>query len=150
MPRESNDIQRLLHIVEYCRKIKTVFDVFQNNHDCFLRNENYPPRDLCCFYILQIGELSSGLSEDFKNNHNEIPWRSIKGMRNIVAHKYGTIDLETVWEVLTEDIPRLDKQCRAIVLAWDSDFTKLTPSERARLEQSEKDLPEEQTKEESE
>lgn len=96
MPGQNKDIQRLQHIVDYCRKINTVFDALQGDYERFADNGNCQPRDLRCFYILQIGELSGGLSEEFKKSHEEIPWRSIRGMRNIVAHRYGTIDLGTV------------------------------------------------------
>lgn len=120
MTGQNKDIQRLQHIVDYCRKINAVFDALQGDYERFADSGNYQPRDLCCFYILQIGELSGGLSEEFKKSHEEIPWRSIRGMRNIVAHRYGTIDLGTVWEALTDDIPALEKQCRAILSAWQN------------------------------
>lgn len=43
------------------------------------------------------------------------PWRQIKAMRNIVAHSYGTVDPETTWEIITDDIPALKKYCEAII-----------------------------------
>jgi len=36
-------------------------------------------------------------------------------MRNIVAHSYGTVDPETTWEIITDDIPALKKYCEAII-----------------------------------
>ena len=42
-------------------------------------------------------------------------WRQIKAMRNIVAHSYGTVDPETTWEIITDDIPALKKYCEAII-----------------------------------
>ena len=35
--------------------------------------------------------------------------------RNIVAHNYGTVDSETTWEILTEDIPALKEYCVSII-----------------------------------
>lgn len=37
------------------------------------------------------------------------------GTRNIVAHSYGTVDPEITWEILTEDIPKLNVYCQQII-----------------------------------
>jgi uncharacterized protein with HEPN domain len=39
--------------------------------------------------------------------HSQIPWYAIKGMRNLHAHDYEKVDLNIVWNTLTEDIPDL-------------------------------------------
>jgi uncharacterized protein with HEPN domain len=65
--------------------------------------------------ILQIGELSGNLSEDFKEIYSGVPWRNIKGMRNIMAHKYGEISIDTVWEAITEDVPLLYNYCNSVL-----------------------------------
>lgn len=62
--------------------------------------------------VLQIGELAGKLTDDFREKYPGAPWRQIKGMRNIVAHSYGTVDPETTWEILNEDIPALKKILR--------------------------------------
>jgi uncharacterized protein with HEPN domain len=48
-------------------------------------DEDY--RNSISMYIMQIGELSGGLSAEFKeSSKNQMPWGMIKGMRNMVAH----------------------------------------------------------------
>lgn len=54
-----------------------------------------------------IGEATSLISESFKMKHKEMPWTEMKGMRNRVIHGYFSIDLNTIWEVVTNDLPRL-------------------------------------------
>lgn len=62
--------------------------------------------------LLQIGELTSHLSDEFKEQtKSEIYWSAIKGMRNIFAHNYGAIDIDLVWETALFDIPTLHKFC---------------------------------------
>ena len=65
--------------------------------------------------ILQIGELVGGLTDDFKAENNHIPWRAIKGMRNVVVHKYGEVDMETLWDALTNDLPKLKENCKKLL-----------------------------------
>lgn len=57
--------------------------------------------------ILQIGELSKMLSAEFLNKYTIIPWKMIMRMRDIVAHHYGTLDYEIVWNTSVSDIPEL-------------------------------------------
>lgn len=65
--------------------------------------------------ILQIGELITKLDESFLKQHSDVPWRQIKGMRNVYAHDYDTIDLNTVWEAITGDVPELRSKLENIL-----------------------------------
>ena len=57
--------------------------------------------------IIQIGELVGRLSDEFIEEHNDVPWYAIKAMRNLHAHDYERVDLEIVWDTLTNEIPEL-------------------------------------------
>ena len=72
-------------------------------------------RNAAALCILQIGELVGKLTDEFRAQHPAVPWRQIKAMRNIVAHSYGTVDPETTWEIITDDIPALKKYCETII-----------------------------------
>jgi len=55
-----------------------------------------------------LAESTQRLSVEVKANIPEIDWRNISGFRNILVHNYlGGIDLDTVWEVLTNYLPDL-------------------------------------------
>ena len=62
-----------------------------------------------------IGEAVKNLSSDFKENHPQIAWKKIAGMRDIVIHQYFGIDLNLTWEVLQKDIPKLKKALEKIL-----------------------------------
>lgn len=57
-----------------------------------------------------IGEATKALPEAFKQEHPEIPWRDIAGMRDNLVHEYFDVDLEEVWKTATADIPDLKKK----------------------------------------
>lgn len=64
------------------------------------------------FCILQIGELSGKLSDAFRaDTAGRIQWGPIKGMRNLVAHSYGSMSRDIIWETATTDIPVLKAFC---------------------------------------
>ena len=57
-----------------------------------------------------IGEAATKIMDqygDFIANHSEIPWRSMRGMRNRIAHGYFDIDLELVWNTVQTELPQL-------------------------------------------
>ena len=65
--------------------------------------------------LLVIGEASKGVSEAFKEAHPEIPWKSIVGQRNILAHDYGEILVERIWFAATQSIPELVKSLDSLI-----------------------------------
>lgn len=65
--------------------------------------------DSIMFRIIQIAENNDKLSSDFKNNYSNVPWRSIKGMRNLIVHDYGTVDLSIVYDTVVKSIPEYHK-----------------------------------------
>jgi len=54
-----------------------------------------------------IGEATSKISEGFQDEHPQIPWSKIIGMRNILVHDYFGIDIDIVWQVIKKDLPEL-------------------------------------------
>lgn len=59
--------------------------------------------------LLNIGEICTHLSVDFKSKYPNIPWKNIIGMRTQLAHAYHLIDSEIVWEAASKSVPALVK-----------------------------------------
>ena len=109
MSRGNKDLLR--HIIGYCNQIEEANKQFGNSYDLFCSNSVY--RNAVAMCVLQIGELSNHLTEDFRQaTADDIPWKQIRGLRNVVAHEYGNIDEESLWETITEDIPVLCDFCK--------------------------------------
>lgn len=62
-----------------------------------------------------MGEATGRLSTTFREEHPDIPWMRIKGMRNRVIHGYDDIDMDIVWDTVEQDIPRLIRQIERLV-----------------------------------
>ena len=54
-----------------------------------------------------IGEATAHLSETTRQAIPELPFRKMRGMRNIVAHDYANVDLKIVWDVATVHVPEV-------------------------------------------
>lgn len=114
----DRNISILEHIVTYCEQIEQTVTRFGDDYAIFASDPIY--RNAAALCILQIGELVGKLSNDFRDAHPAVPWRQIKAMRNIVAHSYGSVDPETTWEIITDDIPDLKLYCTLIIVKNDS------------------------------
>lgn len=108
---EHRDVFLLEVIIEYCEQIARTVDNL--DYDGFVNNAD--ARDACALRVLQIGENAGGLSEACKNENKQVPWHEIVGLRNIIAHEYGNVDDEVLWEIVTEDIPVLFEECKKII-----------------------------------
>ena len=64
-------------------------------------------------------ESTQRIGETHKQEHPEIDWPSIAGMRNVLVHDYFEVDFETVWLVVTRDLPLLEKAMRSILAGLD-------------------------------
>jgi len=62
-----------------------------------------------------IGEAATKISDDFQQQHPDIPWLKIIGMRNILVHDYFRIDVNAVWSVVENDIPQLEQQIESFL-----------------------------------
>jgi uncharacterized protein with HEPN domain len=63
---------------------------------------------LALTHLIQvIGEAARQVSRDFTDAHPDVPWANIVGMRHKVVHDYLGVDEDIVWQVVTEDLPKL-------------------------------------------
>lgn len=103
MREQSRDIERLRHIVDSIAHIED-----------FLRGKSLEQmkNDVMCYHavmynIMIIGEAANMLTMGFRDSHQEIPWRQIIDMRNVLVHGYYNTSPLFVWETYTNDLPVL-------------------------------------------
>lgn len=70
-------------------------------------NANEVLLDSMLFRMIQISENARHLSEEYKQIHSAVPWNALYGLRNRIVHDYGNVDMNVVYETLTNDIPKL-------------------------------------------
>ncbi|QFS52743.1 DUF86 domain-containing protein [Nostoc sphaeroides] len=54
-----------------------------------------------------MGEAANHVSEPCQAKYLKIPWRQIIGMRNRIIHAYFDVDLDIIWQVITQDLGSL-------------------------------------------
>ena len=70
----------------------------------------------CAFTVSQIGELAKEITEETQEKYTDIPWKSIRGMRNRIVHDYENIDLSVLWGTISNSLPELKEKLKNIIL----------------------------------
>jgi uncharacterized protein with HEPN domain len=67
------------------------------------------------YQITIIGEATKRLSQPLRQQHLEIPWREMAGMRDVIVHEYDQLDFDIVWDVIQNKLPELLRLIEALL-----------------------------------
>ena len=109
----QKDKMILRKIIQYCKDIDEIINRFGDDIQVYETDVAY--QYACSMCIIQIGELVGQLSDELKNERQEVSWKLIKDMRNLFAHDYARVDNEIVWDTLKNNIPDLQEKCKKIL-----------------------------------
>jgi uncharacterized protein with HEPN domain len=54
-----------------------------------------------------IGEAASRIPKEDRTRHADISWSEIISLRNRLIHGYDTVDFDILWQIVSQDLPRL-------------------------------------------
>lgn len=97
-----SDRERLLDMLEAIERIERHADADRSAFDADEMVQTWMVHN-----IQIIGEAAASTSAEFRDQHPEIPWRAIAGMRNVIVHAYFRVDLDEVWSAIMDDLPAL-------------------------------------------
>ena len=111
MKSSLGDRVRLLHIQDAISEIVS----YTNN----ISFNEFKSNSMTLFASVKqleiIGEAANNITEHFQKLYNEIEWRTIIGLRNLLVHEYFGIDEEIVWGIIKNDIPKLQEDIKQIL-----------------------------------
>lgn len=90
-------------------------------NDFLLSPDNVMKFDSCVMRLQAIGEQIGKILKEENcpfDKYPEIPWFAAYDMRNFISHEYANIDEEIVFDVIKEDLPRMQKAVKEILLTY--------------------------------
>jgi uncharacterized protein with HEPN domain len=98
-------------IIEACGKVRRY--IAGMTYEGFVADER--TRDAVMWNIEIIGEAAKGIPDDVAAGAPEIPWRNVRGMRDILAHGYFGASAEIVWATATTRMDSLEAGVRKLL-----------------------------------
>ena len=102
----------LFHILECIEKIE-IFMKDTTSFEKFL--EDSKTQDAVIRNIEIIGEATKNLPADFKKKFQNIEWKKIASMRDVLIHEYFGVDLRVTYRIAKEDTVKLKQQISKIL-----------------------------------
>ncbi|MGB7416666.1 MAG: DUF86 domain-containing protein [Thermosynechococcaceae cyanobacterium] len=99
----NRDEASLLDAVTFAKNVTQL--IKGSNQETFERDLR--TQSAVLYQIAVLGEAVKRLSMEYREQHPEIEWRAIAGMRDKIMHQYDRVDLGLVWQVTQEDLPKL-------------------------------------------
>ena len=103
MQPEERDAAHLLDMLKYATRAQDL----TAGRDLAEYVSNHEFRHAVERVVEIIGEAAGRVSEQFRRAHPEIPWRDIIGQRIVLAHRYGEVEPERMWQTATRAVPAL-------------------------------------------
>lgn len=103
MPSSERDLAYLWDMRKYALEITEIIKGVP--HTKFVENKTI--RYAIERLLLIIGEAANHVSREFREQHPDIEWAQIIGLRNILAHEYGEIKMDKIYLAATKSIPAL-------------------------------------------
>lgn len=101
-------LKDILESIERIEKsIKNVTkEVFENDVDI---------QDAVLRRLEIISEAVSNMPNEIKNKYPQIEWKKIIGFRIVVTHAYFKINLDIIWDIIKNKLPKLKKDIKGIL-----------------------------------
>lgn len=103
----------LLQINHALEKIAARFEPVTSVDEFLVTPEGAEKLDSICMLLIAIGESLKNVdkitSGELLQNHPEVDWKGIKGIRDIISHHYFDIDAEQIYWICENEIEKVKR-----------------------------------------
>ncbi len=111
----NRDAESILDVAEAAQQIQAAVQSVTINE--FKANREKQAAVL--YFCIVIGEATKRVSLELRSQYPNVPWRDMAGLRDILAHQYDRVDLETVWDITQTNIPDLLSHLEPILKTFE-------------------------------
>ncbi|GGC24417.1 DUF86 domain-containing protein [Parapedobacter defluvii] len=111
MKGQLGDKVRIQHVLDAIGEVESYLKGVE--YEAFIQNSE--KRFATIKQIEIIGEACNAISQKIKDTNSGIPWKAIKGFRNISIHEYFGVNLRIIWDIAQYDLPPMKEQLQNIL-----------------------------------
>jgi uncharacterized protein with HEPN domain len=115
----KDDNLYFIHILE---RIERIESYILGGREEFLRSRLVQDAVIRNFEV--IGEAAKRVSKRSRDTYPTVPWKRIAGFRDILIHQYEGVELEKIWNIITQELPRVKSEIAAILTGAGIDWHK--------------------------
>ena len=108
--RDYRDEQRIDHMLKALEAL--VKNSVGVNRDMLYTEDNVTK--VLMYDLIVLGEAANNISDAFAKKHPEVEWADIAGLRHKLVHDYAGVNYDTLWNVVSKDIPALLPKIKTI------------------------------------
>lgn len=108
-----SDKQRIEKILEYSNKLTEYLKENEITKDKLM--SEYSLQWLVTTPLYNIGEHAYNISKEYKDEHKEIPWAMISGLRHRLVHDYDGTNWSIISDVVFEELPELISKIQELI-----------------------------------
>ena len=109
------DREYILYLEDMIVSIDRILDYTKSyNYYSFINDQK--TIDAVTMNFANIGEATKNIPTEIKDKYNSIPWKQMYGLRNYVSHEYFGVSLETIWQIIENDLKENKKDIEAILI----------------------------------
>jgi len=108
----KDDRLYLIHILECLERIQSYT---AGGKDAFLASSLQQDAVMCNLEI--VGEATKHLSRELRRSHEEVPWRRVAGLRDVLIHDYLSVDVQQLWNIVERGLPPLEQRISGMLKA---------------------------------
>jgi len=108
---KRGDRELLIDMLESMRRVQMYVDGLE--YQDFIND--LKTQDAVIRALEILGEASKRMSPSIKSQFPDVPWKLMAGMRDKLIHEYFGVNLDVVWEVVTNNLPALFSQIECIL-----------------------------------
>ena len=108
----NKDYYILLSMLETIEKIIRYTYGYQSAEELYQNDRDF---DAAMMNFIIIGEEVGKLTDEVKTKNEQIDWQKIYTLRNIIAHQYFGINVDLVWQIISNDLPKLKDELNKLL-----------------------------------
>ena len=109
----NKDYYIVLSMLETITKIRRYSNGYHSAEKLYQNDRDF---DATMMNFIVLGENVGKLSDQIKEQNQQINWQKIYGLRNIIAHHYFGINVDIVWQIIHDELPDLHEKLNKLIL----------------------------------